>query len=81
MKKRNLANVIIPSIEISEDLINCLSELNKLKYKNFFVTIVLDKKNSQSLKKYKFKLNVIFVKIYFQSSTFQLRRKIKNIGG
>ena len=62
MKKRNLVNVIIPSIEISEDLMRCLSELNKLKYKNFFVTIALDKKNSQSLKKYKFKLNVIFVK-------------------
>jgi GT2 family glycosyltransferase len=61
MKKKTV-NVVIPSIEISKDLIKCLSELNKLKYKNFFVTIVLDKKNNHKLRNYNFKLNKIFIK-------------------
>ncbi len=59
---KNSVNIIIPSIELSKDLLKCLSEINKLKYKNFFVSIVLDKKNKQKVKKYKFKLNILIVK-------------------
>ena len=59
---KNSVNIIIPSIELSEDLLKCLSEINKLKYKNFFVSIVLDKKNRKKLKKYKFKLNTKIIK-------------------
>ena len=35
-------NIIIPSIKIDNELIKCLNNVNKLKYKNFIVTIVLD---------------------------------------
>ena len=38
-------NVVIPSIQLSRELIYCLEKLNNQTYKNFFVTIVLDFKN------------------------------------
>ena len=41
MKK---VNVIIPAIEVDTRLHRCLEGLEKQKYKNFFVTLVLDKK-------------------------------------
>ena len=47
-------NIVIPSIELSEELIHCLQKLNQQTYKNFFVTIVLDFKNKK--KKTKIKL-------------------------
>ena len=37
-------NIIIPSITFSKELEYCLNKLNKQTYKNFFVTIVLNKK-------------------------------------
>ena len=43
-------NIIIPSVEMSKELIICLKGINNLKYKNFMVTIVLDVDNK---KKYK----------------------------
>ena len=44
-------NIIIPSIIIDSRLIRCLEGIQRLKYKNFFVTLVLDKnKNLKSLK-------------------------------
>lgn len=54
--KNYLFNVIIPSISIDNHLKNCLSKLEKQKYKKFFVTIILDKKQKINYK-YKFKLN------------------------
>ena len=55
MIRKYLYNIIIPSIEIDSYLENCLNKLEDQTYKNFFVTIVLDKKVSLK-KKYKFKI-------------------------
>ena len=55
MIRKYLYNIIIPSIEIDNYLENCLIKLEDQTYKNFFVTIVLDKKDSLK-KKYKFKI-------------------------
>ena len=52
-------NVIIPAIKIEKELLYCLKKLEKIKYKNFFVTIVLDYKNFKKLDKYSFKLRTI----------------------
>ena len=54
-------NIIIPSIKIDQELINCLKKINKLNYKNFMVTIVLDKNNQKKIKKFKFKINKMIV--------------------
>ena len=45
-------NIIIPSIRISKELTKCLREINKLNYKNFVVTIVLDQDNKKKLPKF-----------------------------
>ena len=50
-------NIVIPSIELSEELIYCLKKLSNQTYKNFFVTIVLDFNNKKKLPKLKYKLN------------------------
>lgn len=50
-------NIIIPSIQLSNELINCLLKLNNQNYKKFFVTIVLDFKNKIKLPKVNFKVN------------------------
>ena len=52
-------NVVIPSIQLSEELAYCLQKLNNQTYKNFFVTIVLDFKNKKRLPKLKYKLNIL----------------------
>tara|TARA_B100000780_G_C21112767_1_gene449856 strand:+ start:71 stop:1075 length:1005 start_codon:yes stop_codon:yes gene_type:complete len=52
-------NIIIPSIQLSTELIYCLIKLNDQTYKNFFVTIVLDFDNKIKLPKLKYKLNTI----------------------
>jgi len=49
-------NIIIPSITTDLRLLRCMDGIKKLKYKNFFVTLVLDNnKNIYKLNKYKFK--------------------------
>ncbi len=53
-------NIVIPSIKYSKELNFTLKKLEDQSYKNFFVTIVLDKKNKK-IPKYKFKLNVLVV--------------------
>ena len=53
--RQYLFNIIIPSIKIDKYLINCLNKLQNQSYKNFFVTIVLDKQDS--LNKYSYKIN------------------------
>ena len=50
-------NIVIPSIQLSEELIHCLSKLNDQTSKNFFVTIVLDYENKKKLPVFKYKLN------------------------
>ena len=52
-------NIIIPSIKINDELIVCLKGINKLNYKNFIVTVVLDINNNKKLPKFKFKINKI----------------------
>ena len=54
-------NIVIPSITVSSELINCLKKMNNQIYKNFFLTIVLDYKNKIQLPKLKYKLNVLVV--------------------
>ena len=56
-------NIIIPSISLDSELLSCLQKINKINYKNFFVTIVLDKgKNTLRAKDYKFKINFLISK-------------------
>ena len=53
-------NIIIPSIKIDQNLLLCLKKLNYLKYRNFFVTIVLDSLNHKLEKNsYNYKIQVI----------------------
>lgn len=55
-------NVIIPSIQLSNELIYCLKKLNNQTYRNFFVTIVLDFKNEVKMPKLNYKLNTLISK-------------------
>ena len=57
----NKVNIIIPSIQLSQELIFCLKKIEKQKFRNFFVTIVLDKKNFKLKPKFNFKLNILIV--------------------
>jgi GT2 family glycosyltransferase len=52
-------NIIIPSIQLSSELIFCLIKLNDQTYKNFFVTIVLDFNNKIKIPKLKYKLRIL----------------------
>ncbi len=54
-------NIIIPSVQLSKELIFCLKKLREQKYKNFCVSIVLDFKNKIKLPKLNFKINKFFV--------------------
>ena len=58
---KNKFNIIIPSIQLSEEILYCLKKLEDQLYKKFFVTIVLDKKNFDQSPKFKFKLNILVV--------------------
>ena len=55
-------NIIIPSIQLSSELIHCLLKLNEQNYNNFFVTIILDFKNKVKLPKLNYKLNLLISK-------------------
>jgi len=56
-------NIVIPSITTDSRLIRCLDGIQNLNYKNFFVTLVLDdNKNLSKLKKFKFKIKILFLK-------------------
>ena len=54
-------NIIIPSIQLSKELLFCLKKLENQSYKNFIVTVVLDKKNFLKKPKFKFRLNILVV--------------------
>ena len=56
---RDLVNIIIPAVKVDEEVLKCLQEINKIKYKNFFVTLVLDLVPSKKLPKLKYKINKI----------------------
>ena len=55
-------NIIVPSIQLSSELIHCLEKLNEQNYNNFFVTIILDYKNKVKLPKLNYKLNLLISK-------------------
>ena len=54
---RSKINIVIPSIQLSDELIHCLTKLKNQTSKNFFVTIVLDHENKKKLPVFKYKLN------------------------
>ena len=56
---RDSVNIIIPAVKVDEEVLKCLREINKIKYPNFFVTLVLDLAPSQKLPKLKYKVNKI----------------------
>ena len=54
-------NIIIPAIKIDDELLKCLKEINKINYKNFFVTVALDYLNKTKLPKLKYKIKKLIV--------------------
>ena len=50
-------NIVIPSITVDSRLIRCLHGIEKLNYKNYFVTLVLDNSKNISLTMF-YSLNV-----------------------
>jgi len=60
MKKK--FNIVIVSKDVSEDVLSCLKKLNKQKYKNFFVTIVVDLKYKKKIPKFNFKTHLVVSK-------------------
>ena len=60
MNKKKV-NIVIPSLTLSSELINCLLKFNNQKYQNFFITIVLDYSNKKKIPKLNYKLNILIV--------------------
>ena len=58
---KDKVNIIIPAIKLDDELLTCLGKINKISYKDYFVTIVLDHKNKSKLPKFKFKINQMVV--------------------
>ena len=54
-------NIIIPAIELNDELLKCLREINKINYSNFFVTIILDRDLKNKLPKLRYKINKLIV--------------------
>ena len=50
-------NIIIPAVKIDEEVLKCLVEINKIKYHNFFVTVVLDHTQGKKLPRLRYKIN------------------------
>ena len=50
-------NIIIPAVKIDEEVLKCLVEINKIKYQNFFVTVVLDHSQGKKLPRFRYKIN------------------------
>ena len=49
---RGLTNIIIPAIELNDELLKCLTEINKINFSNFFVSILLDKDSKRKIPKF-----------------------------
>ena len=52
-------NIVIPSIQLSTELKYTLKKLEKINYKSFIVTIVLNKKNFKRIPKFSFPLKIL----------------------
>ena len=50
-------NIIIPAVKVDEEVLKCLIEINKIKYHNFFVTVVLDHTQGKKLPRLRYKIN------------------------
>jgi GT2 family glycosyltransferase len=59
--RKKKINIVIPSLTVSSELINCLLKFNNQRYKNFFVTIVLDFSNKKKIPNLNYKLNILIV--------------------
>ena len=57
----NKVNIVIPSVELNDELLKCLREINKINYTNFFVTIVLDYNSKKKLPKLRYKIKELIV--------------------
>ena len=58
---RGLTNIIIPAIELNDELLKCLTEINKINFSNFFVSILLDRNSKRKIPKFRYKLNKLVV--------------------
>ena len=58
---KELTNIIIPAIEINDELLKCLVEINRINFSNFFVTILLDKNSKRIIPKFRYKLKKLEV--------------------
>ena len=58
---RELTNIIIPAIKINDELLKCLTEINKINFSNFFVSILLDRNSKRKIPKFRYKLNKLVV--------------------
>ena len=54
-------NIIIPAVELNDELLKCLTAINKINYSHFFVTIMLDHDSKNKLPKFKYKINKLIV--------------------
>ena len=54
-------NIIIPAIELNDELVKSLTEINKINFSNFFVSILLDKKPKRKLPKLRYVVKKIIV--------------------
>ena len=58
---KELTNIIIPAIELNNELLKCLNELNKVNFSNFFVSIILDKTPKKKIPKLKYRIYCLIV--------------------
>ena len=58
---KELVNIIIPAVELNDELLKCLREINKINYSNFFATIILDRDLKNKLPKFRYKINKLIV--------------------
>ena len=57
----NKVNIIIPAVELNDELLKCLREINKINFTNFIATIVLDHNSNKKLPKLKYKVKELIV--------------------
>tara|TARA_B100001123_G_scaffold163228_1_gene188095 strand:- start:895 stop:1905 length:1011 start_codon:yes stop_codon:yes gene_type:complete len=72
-------NIIIPAIELNDELITCLTEINKINFSNFFVSILLDKNSKRTLPKLRYRVNQMIVgKINMSKKRNMAAKKFKS---
>ena len=56
---KDSVNIIIPAIRLDNEVLKCLKEINKIKYRSFFVTLVLDYAYKKKIPRLRYKINQI----------------------